>query len=207
MIRADQSREKLVRIVTPALAVALVGWTLTSIVLVFFLLKGQDTKYILLPPEQGDGVPAIAVSDPLSQERVALWAMQVSERLFDFSHANSAAHFRSMRIYFTPQGMLQFRQALVESNWLQQVESRRAVLRGEVSRNLRVTFASDDHWELDGGIRLALDQPGYDLAKDNKRLVLRIVRRDPAAPTEPPWSPFPATNYLGLKIDRIFVSE
>ena len=192
---------------TPALAVALVGWTLTSIVLLFFLLKGEETKFILIPPEQGDGIPAVAVSDPLSPERVALWAMEVSERLFDFSHADSGAHFRSMRIFFTPQGLVQFREALVESNWLQQVEARRAVLRGEVSRNLRVTFVSDDHWDLEGGIRLALDQPGYDLAKDNKRLVLRIVRGDAEAPTQPPWSPFPATNYLGLKIDRIFVSE
>ena len=223
LIATGRATQRLVRWLTPALALSLTLNGILAGVAVALLMKEPEHEHFAFIPGASDAVPMqivdaagnrsppfpIAlevVQRPLSEQRVAHWGTMVSDRLFDFSYSDYGSHFRDMSIYFTEQGFEQFRQALIESNWLDEIEARRAVLSGEVSTNLRVTQFTSTYWDLTGQARIVVDQPGHKVAVDTKQLSIRIRPGDPTAPASPPDDPFPATNWLGLKIDKLIIS-
>lgn len=223
LIATGRATQRLVRWLTPALALSLSLNGVLAAVTVILLVQEPEHEHFAFVPGASDAFPMEAVPGlgahylpgpplqvieaPLSEQRVARWGNMVSDRLFDFSHSDYGEHFRVMSIYFTEQGFQQFRQALIESNWLDLIEQRRAVLSGEVSDNLRVTRFTNTYWDLAGEVRIVIDSPGHDLSDDNMQLSIRIRPGAPTAPASPPDDPFPATNWLGLKIDQIIVSS
>ena len=223
LIATGRATQRLVRWLTPALALSLILNGILAGVAIALLIKEPEHEHFAFIPGGSDAVPMqivdaagnrsppvpIAlevVQRPLSEQRVARWGTMVSDRLFDFSYSDYGSHFRDMSIYFTEQGFEQFRQALIQSNWLDEIESRRAVLSGEISTNLRVTEFTSTYWDLTGQARIVLDQPGHKVAVDTKQLSIRVRPGDPTAPASPPDDPFPATNWLGLKIDKLIIS-
>lgn len=213
-IAVDQALRRLGTWLLPALALSLSLNAVQGVMNAGLLIRGPEQLFFQFAPTHGDAMPITAIpiaplSEPLTPQRLSGWTTEVVENLFDFSHADYADHFRRIRIYFTAGGFQRFREMMVTSNWLSQVQGRRAVLRGEVDGALRVARVSPelDYWDMDGRVHIVLDSPGHEVATDTKRIMLRVVRGESIPPADPLTKPFPATNWIGLRIDVLSVSD
>lgn len=206
-IAVDLILRRLAKWMVPALAVSLTLNAVQGVINVGLFVRGPEQEFFQFAPNRADAIPISPLSEPFTPERLSAWTTDVAERLFDFSHADYNEHFRTMRIYFTAGGFASFREMMVQSNWLSEVQRRRAVLRGEVDGALQVARINPEYWDVAGRVHIVLDSPGYEVATDTKQITLRIVRGDPSPPADPIHKPFQATNWIGLRIHVLSVSQ
>lgn len=200
---AEQARERLFPYLAPACLVLAAALLIAVIALIASLNREERTIVVGMADSVADVIPLRIISQPMTPERVALWTNDVFDRLFEFSHANKEVHFRKVNIFFSSSGFAQFRQAMVASNWIQELDIRKGVYSGEVSRPLIVTRAGRDIWMLEGNVVVTLDAPGYRRQPSTKRVTVTVRRGDPASPVIAPDDPYPPTNRIGLRIEEI----
>ena len=131
-LRSERIRERVWHYLLPGFVIQSGIILVLSIALAISMNREQDTIVVGLSQGVADSIPLRVIKSPLTPERVAFWCNDVFDRLFEFSYANKSTHFRKINIFFSAQGFAQFRRALVENNWIHELDLRRGVFSGEL---------------------------------------------------------------------------